>query len=96
MTENNPEGVVEENPGPKVPPARRNPERKAPSPGPAVQFLLHPPAATLPPPWSQDTGAGVARAWRGRGADCRHFLAWVARAWRGHGPFWPVTPVAAP
>eukprot|EP00661_Eupelagonemidae_sp_cell13_P023019 gene23019-biopygen1226 len=37
----------------------------------------------------QDGGAGVARAWRGRGAGCRHFLAWggagVARAWRGRG-----------
>eukprot|EP00661_Eupelagonemidae_sp_cell13_P024985 gene24985-biopygen13493 len=34
---------------------------------------------------SQDSGAGVARAWRGRGAGYRQFLAWVARAWRGHG-----------
>eukprot|EP00661_Eupelagonemidae_sp_cell13_P008749 gene8749-biopygen15191 len=37
----------------------------------------------------QDSGAGVARAWRGRGAGYRHFLAWggagVARAWRGRG-----------
>eukprot|EP00661_Eupelagonemidae_sp_cell13_P013057 gene13057-biopygen7987 len=34
----------------------------------------------------QDSGAGVARAWRGRGAGYRHFfLAWVARTWRGHG-----------
>eukprot|EP00661_Eupelagonemidae_sp_cell13_P019560 gene19560-biopygen2509 len=45
---------------------------------------------------SQDTGAGVARAWRGRGAGYRPFLAWVARAWRGHGAgvarAWPVTP----
>eukprot|EP00661_Eupelagonemidae_sp_cell13_P018436 gene18436-biopygen11459 len=36
-----------------------------------------------------DSGAGVARAWRGRGVGYRHFLAWggagVARAWRGHG-----------
>eukprot|EP00661_Eupelagonemidae_sp_cell13_P020415 gene20415-biopygen7058 len=40
----------------------------------------------------QDTGAGVARAWRGRGAGYRHFfgLGWrgrgagTARAWRGH------------
>eukprot|EP00661_Eupelagonemidae_sp_cell13_P014749 gene14749-biopygen2104 len=38
---------------------------------------------------SQDSGAGVARAWRGRGAGYRHFLTWdgagVARAWRGRG-----------
>eukprot|EP00661_Eupelagonemidae_sp_cell13_P023883 gene23883-biopygen19371 len=38
---------------------------------------------------SQDTGAGVARAWRGRGADYRPFCglggAGVARAWRGRG-----------
>eukprot|EP00661_Eupelagonemidae_sp_cell13_P024287 gene24287-biopygen1348 len=37
----------------------------------------------------QDTGAGVARAWRGRGAGYRHFFglggAGVARAWRGRG-----------
>eukprot|EP00661_Eupelagonemidae_sp_cell13_P018962 gene18962-biopygen14524 len=38
----------------------------------------------------QRTGAGVARAWRGRGAGYRQFLlglggAGVARAWRGHG-----------
>eukprot|EP00661_Eupelagonemidae_sp_cell13_P009124 gene9124-biopygen1645 len=38
---------------------------------------------------SQDSDAGVARAWRGRGADYRHFFlglggAGVARAWRGH------------
>eukprot|EP00661_Eupelagonemidae_sp_cell13_P001640 gene1640-biopygen293 len=33
------------------------------------------------PQGSQDTGAGVARAWRGLWA----FLAWVARAWRGCG-----------
>eukprot|EP00661_Eupelagonemidae_sp_cell13_P020054 gene20054-biopygen20573 len=37
----------------------------------------------------QDSGAGVARAWRGRGAGYRQFLAWggpgVARAWRGRG-----------
>eukprot|EP00661_Eupelagonemidae_sp_cell13_P014727 gene14727-biopygen17122 len=37
----------------------------------------------------QEGGAGVARAWRGRGAGYRHVLAWggagVARAWRGHG-----------
>eukprot|EP00661_Eupelagonemidae_sp_cell13_P023621 gene23621-biopygen20832 len=37
----------------------------------------------------QDSGAGVARAWRGRGAGYRPFLAWggagVARAWRGRG-----------
>eukprot|EP00661_Eupelagonemidae_sp_cell13_P003594 gene3594-biopygen8235 len=31
-----------------------------------------------------DSGAGVARAWRGRGAGYGPFLAWVARAWRGH------------
>eukprot|EP00661_Eupelagonemidae_sp_cell13_P024708 gene24708-biopygen4435 len=38
---------------------------------------------------SQDSGAGVARAWRGRGAGHRHFFglggAGVARAWRGRG-----------
>eukprot|EP00661_Eupelagonemidae_sp_cell13_P001978 gene1978-biopygen6411 len=34
---------------------------------------------------SQDTGVGVARAWRGQGAGCRQLLAWVARAWRGQG-----------
>eukprot|EP00661_Eupelagonemidae_sp_cell13_P000352 gene352-biopygen22589 len=38
---------------------------------------------------SQDSGADVARAWRGRGAGHRHVLAWggagVARAWRGRG-----------
>eukprot|EP00661_Eupelagonemidae_sp_cell13_P017066 gene17066-biopygen23315 len=57
------------------------------------------------PPWgSQDTGAGVARAWRGRGAGYRQSLAWVARAignrwlgWRGRGAGMaracPVTPV---
>eukprot|EP00661_Eupelagonemidae_sp_cell13_P022740 gene22740-biopygen16276 len=37
----------------------------------------------------QDTGAGVARAWRGRGAGCGLQFgmsgAGVARAWRGHG-----------
>eukprot|EP00661_Eupelagonemidae_sp_cell13_P018936 gene18936-biopygen12988 len=42
-----------------------------------------------PPQGSQDSGAGVARAWRGRGAGCRPFLglggAGVARAWRGRG-----------
>eukprot|EP00661_Eupelagonemidae_sp_cell13_P013908 gene13908-biopygen18593 len=36
----------------------------------------------------QDTGTGVARAWRGRGAGYRQFLAWggagVAGTWRGH------------
>eukprot|EP00661_Eupelagonemidae_sp_cell13_P013362 gene13362-biopygen8014 len=32
----------------------------------------------------KDTGAGMARAWRGRGAG-RQLLAWVARTWRGHG-----------
>eukprot|EP00661_Eupelagonemidae_sp_cell13_P010004 gene10004-biopygen18260 len=41
------------------------------------------------PQGSQDTGAGVARAWRGRGADYRPFCglggAGVARAWRGRG-----------
>eukprot|EP00661_Eupelagonemidae_sp_cell13_P009439 gene9439-biopygen174 len=45
---------------------------------------------------SKDSGAGVARAWRGRGAGYMHFLAWVARAWRGHGAgvarACPVTP----
>eukprot|EP00661_Eupelagonemidae_sp_cell13_P022529 gene22529-biopygen16259 len=34
-----------------------------------------------------DTGAGVARAWRGRGAGYRHLLAWVARAWHGLVPW---------
>eukprot|EP00661_Eupelagonemidae_sp_cell13_P012989 gene12989-biopygen16989 len=38
---------------------------------------------------SQDSGAGVARAWRGRGAGCRQILglggAGVARAWRRRG-----------
>eukprot|EP00661_Eupelagonemidae_sp_cell13_P000086 gene85-biopygen3042 len=37
----------------------------------------------------QDSGAGVARAWRGRGAGYMPFMAWggagVARAWRGRG-----------
>eukprot|EP00661_Eupelagonemidae_sp_cell13_P016102 gene16102-biopygen8222 len=33
----------------------------------------------------QDTGAGVARAWRGRGAGYRQFWLGVARAWRGYG-----------
>eukprot|EP00661_Eupelagonemidae_sp_cell13_P015703 gene15703-biopygen14278 len=32
---------------------------------------------------SQDTGASVARAWRGRGAGYSKFLTCVARAWRG-------------
>eukprot|EP00661_Eupelagonemidae_sp_cell13_P013481 gene13481-biopygen6517 len=55
-TEKNPGGVVEGNPGPK-----------------------------LPAQGGQDSGAGVARAWRGRGAGCRQFSAFgVARAWRGH------------
>eukprot|EP00661_Eupelagonemidae_sp_cell13_P000443 gene444-biopygen21135 len=39
----------------------------------------------LPPQGEQDTGAGVARAWRGRGAGCRQFLAWGGGAWCGHG-----------
>eukprot|EP00661_Eupelagonemidae_sp_cell13_P017666 gene17666-biopygen14422 len=41
---------------------------------------------------SQDTDAGMARAWRGRGADYRHHVllfglggAGVPRAWRGRG-----------
>eukprot|EP00661_Eupelagonemidae_sp_cell13_P009872 gene9872-biopygen12266 len=36
-------------------------------------------------PGKQDTGAGVARAWRGRGAGNRHsfWLGW--REWRGRG-----------
>eukprot|EP00661_Eupelagonemidae_sp_cell13_P010347 gene10347-biopygen9330 len=38
---------------------------------------------------SQDSGAGVARAWRGRGAGYRQYFglggAGVARAWRGRG-----------
>eukprot|EP00661_Eupelagonemidae_sp_cell13_P009632 gene9632-biopygen22739 len=38
---------------------------------------------------SRDSDAGVARAWRGRGAGYRQFLgmsgAGVARAWRGRG-----------
>eukprot|EP00661_Eupelagonemidae_sp_cell13_P015642 gene15642-biopygen2173 len=44
----------------------------------------------------QDSGAGVARAWRGRGAGCRQLLAWggagVARAWRGRGAGMPCSP----
>eukprot|EP00661_Eupelagonemidae_sp_cell13_P022981 gene22981-biopygen5791 len=57
----------------------------------------------------QEGGAGVARAWRGRGAGCRHIigLGWrgrgagMARTWRGHflfplGPAWtPTNPRAA-
>eukprot|EP00661_Eupelagonemidae_sp_cell13_P025670 gene25670-biopygen3010 len=50
--------------------------------------------------WSQDTGAGVARAWPGRGAGHRQLLAWVARTWRGHGAgverACPVTPGGTP
>eukprot|EP00661_Eupelagonemidae_sp_cell13_P024252 gene24252-biopygen17903 len=50
---------------------------------------LHAGSPVLVPLGSQDTGAGVARAWRWRGAGYRQFLAWggagVARAWRGHG-----------
>eukprot|EP00661_Eupelagonemidae_sp_cell13_P012385 gene12385-biopygen6442 len=43
--------------------------------------LLAPGRRVTPPPLgSQDTGAGGARAWRGRGAGYRQFLAWVARA----------------
>eukprot|EP00661_Eupelagonemidae_sp_cell13_P009188 gene9188-biopygen4686 len=42
---------------------------------------------------SQDTGAGVARGWRGRGAGCRHFF---GLGWRGRGTGMaracPVTP----
>eukprot|EP00661_Eupelagonemidae_sp_cell13_P025079 gene25079-biopygen20947 len=38
---------------------------------------------------NRGSGAGVARAWRGRDAGYRQFLAWggagVARAWRGRG-----------
>eukprot|EP00661_Eupelagonemidae_sp_cell13_P016742 gene16742-biopygen9811 len=45
---------------------------------------------------SQDSGAGVARAWRGRGAGYRPFLglggAGMARAWRGRGAGMSVTP----
>eukprot|EP00661_Eupelagonemidae_sp_cell13_P014154 gene14154-biopygen5093 len=53
-------------------------------------------------PGPQDSGAGVARAWRGRGAGYRPLFgvggAGVARAWRGRGAgvarACPVTPGA--
>eukprot|EP00661_Eupelagonemidae_sp_cell13_P002551 gene2551-biopygen15589 len=52
---------------------------------PVRQLLSVRPPADVLALGSQDSGAGMARAWRG----CRHVLAWgsagVARAWRGRG-----------
>eukprot|EP00661_Eupelagonemidae_sp_cell13_P022272 gene22272-biopygen20723 len=49
----------------------------------------HPGPRPPRPLGEQDSGAGVARAWRGRGTGYRQILAWggagVARAWRGRG-----------
>eukprot|EP00661_Eupelagonemidae_sp_cell13_P008872 gene8872-biopygen3169 len=51
-------------------------------------------------PGGQESGAGVARAWRGRGAGDRQFLAWggagVARAWCGRGAGISCSPRKAP
>eukprot|EP00661_Eupelagonemidae_sp_cell13_P015234 gene15234-biopygen12710 len=73
---------------PQIPAWRRARSARRRRPG-GGRLGSHTFASESMPQGSQDTGAGVARAWRGHGAG-------VARAWRGHVLFLQVAITGAP
>eukprot|EP00661_Eupelagonemidae_sp_cell13_P007220 gene7220-biopygen22513 len=72
---------------PPLTPSARHPARGAPPLATTIFPLRKPRKTGEAPPgqWSQDTGAGMARAWRGLEALFGLGCADVVRAWRGRG-----------